>query len=106
MKITIDIDCTPEEARSFLGLPDIAPMQKNLIDAMEARLKANIDAMDPEAMVETWLPATMKGWEQMQRAFMSQLAEATSAYASRSQPGEAGEEPQQQKGPRNPRKKG
>ena len=24
MKITIDVDCSPEEARAFLGLPDVA----------------------------------------------------------------------------------
>ena len=26
MKITVDVDCTPEEARAFLGLPDVKPM--------------------------------------------------------------------------------
>jgi len=24
MKITIEVDCTPEEARSFMGLPDVS----------------------------------------------------------------------------------
>lgn len=27
MIITINVDCTPEEARAFLGLPDLKPMQ-------------------------------------------------------------------------------
>ena len=27
MKITVNVDCTPEEARSFLGLPDVQPLQ-------------------------------------------------------------------------------
>lgn len=31
MKITIDVDCTPDEARRFLGLPDVAPMQEALM---------------------------------------------------------------------------
>ena len=31
MKIRIDIDCTPEEARAFLGLPDVAPMHKAMM---------------------------------------------------------------------------
>ena len=30
MKITIDFDATPDEARRFFGLPDIAPMQEAL----------------------------------------------------------------------------
>ncbi|MFY9972047.1 MAG: DUF6489 family protein, partial [Roseiarcus sp.] len=28
MKITVDVDCTPLEARQFMGLPDVEPMQK------------------------------------------------------------------------------
>ena len=31
MKITMNVDCTPEEARAFLGLPDVKPMQEQLI---------------------------------------------------------------------------
>ena len=31
MKITIDFDATPDEARRFFGLPDIAPMQEALV---------------------------------------------------------------------------
>jgi hypothetical protein len=27
MKITINVDCTPAEAREFLGLPDLRPLQ-------------------------------------------------------------------------------
>ncbi len=34
MKVNIEIDCTPEEARSFLGLPDVAPANKIYVDAL------------------------------------------------------------------------
>lgn len=34
MKITIDIDCTPDEARRFLGLPDVDKVNQVYIDAM------------------------------------------------------------------------
>jgi hypothetical protein len=27
MKITVEVECTPEEARQFLGLPDVKPLQ-------------------------------------------------------------------------------
>jgi hypothetical protein len=29
--------------------------------------------MDPEAMLKSWLPATLKGFEQLQEAFFAQL---------------------------------
>ena len=38
MKVNIEVDCTPDEARRFLGLPDVAPMQQTVMEAMEQRL--------------------------------------------------------------------
>ncbi len=73
MKIKVDIDCTPEEARQFLGLPDVKPMQDAIMKDIEDRMRANLQAMDPETMFKTWLPAGIQGWEQMQRMFWSQM---------------------------------
>jgi Family of unknown function (DUF6489) len=73
MKFKVDIDCTPDEARAFLGLPDIKPLQEALLPEVEERLRATLKAMDPEAMLKTWLPATLKGFEQLQEMFLSQL---------------------------------
>ena len=73
MKIKVDIDCTPEEARTFLGLPDVQPMQKAVMDEMSQRLTQAMAAMDPETMLKTWLPASIQGWEQVQKAFWAQM---------------------------------
>jgi hypothetical protein len=70
VKIRVDVDCTPEEARTFLGLPDVQPMQEALLREMQARMMANIRAMEPEEMMKAWLPASMKGFEQLQEFFM------------------------------------
>ena len=71
MKITFDVDCTPEEARTFLGLPDVKPMQDTLMKKIEERMSANLDAMSPEALLKTWLPASVQGMEQLQKMFWS-----------------------------------
>lgn len=76
MKITIDIDCTPEEARTFLGLPDVKPMQEAMMREVQQRVTANLNAMDPETIMKTWLPAGIQGMEQIQKMFWSQLAGA------------------------------
>jgi hypothetical protein len=55
MKVNIEMDMTPEEARAFMGLPDIAPMQKKMLDEMQARMKSAFDANDPEGMMRAWL---------------------------------------------------
>jgi uncharacterized protein DUF6489 len=75
MKFKVDIDCTPDEARAFFGLPDVKPLQEALLPEVEERLRATLKAMDPEAMLKTWLPATLKGFEQLQEMFLSQLGD-------------------------------
>ncbi|MBV8402396.1 MAG: hypothetical protein JOZ17_27295 [Acetobacteraceae bacterium] len=69
MKITINIDCTPEEARTFFGQPDLKPMQDELMQEMRKRLMAGIAAMDPAEVLRTWMPAT-PGFEQLQDIFV------------------------------------
>ena len=72
MKITMNIDCTPEEARSFLGLPDLKPMQDRLMQEMQERMMTGMQAADPQELLKSWFPATT-GFDQMQ-AFFAQLA--------------------------------
>jgi hypothetical protein len=73
MKLHFDIDCTPEELRDFFGLPEVKPMQERMMAELEERMRANLKALDPEAMMKTWLPAGMKGWEQLQEMFFGQM---------------------------------
>lgn len=83
MKVTFDIECTPEEARAFLGLPDVIPMQEALMKQMQARLSENIRQMDPEALAKTWVPMTMQGWGELQKTFWGQMG--TNGFGARAQ---------------------
>ena len=77
MKVNVEINCTPEEARAFFGLPDLGPMQQRVMGEIEDRLRSSLNAMNPETIFKTWLPASMQGVEQvqqLQQAFWSQLA--------------------------------
>ena len=69
MKISIEVDCTPEEARAFLGLPDVKPMQDRLMGDLQDRMAASLKGMEPAEMLKTWLPANLKGFEQVFDAF-------------------------------------
>lgn len=73
MKVTVNVDCTPEEARTFLGLPDVQPMQQAVMAELEQQMLANIRAMSPESMMQTWLPASVQGAENIQKMFWGQL---------------------------------
>ena len=73
MKSNIEIDCTPEEARSFFGLPDVSPLHEAMMKEIQERMTANLKAMDPEALMQTWMPANLQGLEQLQKAFWGQM---------------------------------
>jgi hypothetical protein len=70
MKVNITMDMTPEEARTFMGLPDVAPIQKKMMDEMEQRMKAAFDTGDPEAMMRAWMPlGGAEAFQQFQKFF-------------------------------------
>ena len=77
MKIHMDIDCTPDEARTLFGLPDVKPMQKALMGEIESRMKKTLSAMEPDALVKMWLPASIQSLEQWQKFLWSRVAGAT-----------------------------
>jgi len=82
MKITIDIDCTPQEARTFMGLPEVAPLQDAMMKELEKRLQDGLKSMDPEALMKAWmsggaaggLSGGLQGWEEFQRQLWSQMS--------------------------------
>jgi hypothetical protein len=79
MKVKIDIDCTPQEARAFFGLPHLEPMQDALLGKIQERLTEHLDARDPEALLKLWLPGGLQGFGQMQEALWKQFMGGLSA---------------------------
>ena len=73
MKVTIDIDCTPLEARQFFGLPDVQPMQQAVMAEMEKRTLAEMEKFSPENMLTTWFSTGQQGADMMTR-LMSGMA--------------------------------
>ena len=56
MKVNIEIDCTPEEARHFFGLPDLRPMQDAVLAKMQEQMLEGVAAVSPEALLRAWMP--------------------------------------------------
>ncbi|WP_430431046.1 DUF6489 family protein [Oceanicaulis sp.] len=73
MKVNINIECTPEEARTFMGLPDVTGLNAQLVEEMSKRMTANMDAMEPDALMRSWM--TMGGeWQKQMMGLMGQAA--------------------------------
>jgi hypothetical protein len=71
MKIKVDIDCTPAEARAFLGLPDVAPLNDHLVEEMRRRLDENLTAMRPEELMKNWFAMGGQATEQFRKLMMA-----------------------------------
>ncbi len=70
MKVTIDLDMTPEEARKMMGLPDLEPLQEELMEKMREKMLKNIDDMsDPDFFFKTVFPAGVQSMENFQNMF-------------------------------------
>ncbi len=67
MKINIEIDCTPQEARAFMGLPDVAPLNDQLVQEMQKRMAENMAAMQPEELMKSWTSFGVQAQDQFRR---------------------------------------
>jgi hypothetical protein len=74
MKVSVDVDCTPAEARAFLGLPDVTPIHdkyvKTVLDSFDG--VANVEQM--ETLFKSFSPlgdAGMRLFQQMMNIGLS-----------------------------------
>ncbi len=56
MKFTVDVDCTPVEARSFLGLPDLTPIQDHYVQTLLETMKGGANIEQIETMFRNLSP--------------------------------------------------
>ena len=83
MKVTINIDCTPEEARTFMGLPDVSAVQEAVVDEWQRQALEAMSNMDPQSLMKAWMPGGLtppsagEGWEQFQNAFWAAMPDVS-----------------------------
>ena len=84
MKVHIEIDCTPEEARNFMGLPDVGKANAVYVDMMSKAMQGVSDTDKLQDYARQLAPMGQAGFKLFQ-SFM----EGTSA-ASRRDKNDAG----------------
>ncbi len=73
MKVKIEVECTPVEARAFMGLPDVTPLNEHLVDEMKRRMDENLQMMGPDQVMKYWTAFGGQAQEQF-RALMTAAA--------------------------------
>lgn len=79
MKISVEIDCTPIEARQFFGLPNVEPMQAAMLEKIEKRIAEEIDRFSSEALMKNWIGLFPQNTEWAQKMFETFISAGTKA---------------------------
>ncbi len=82
MQIKISVDATPEEMRRFFGLPDVAPLQEEMIQRIQEKIRAGDEGFDPVTLMQTYLVPNVGTLEAMQKAFWESLSAASGGKSS------------------------
>jgi hypothetical protein len=77
MKMTIEVDCSPEEARRFLGLPDVTALNDHMVDEMRKRVEANMAMISPDELVKNWMTFGAGAQEQFRKLMEAGMGAAT-----------------------------
>lgn len=67
MKLKVEVECTPEEARAFLGLPDVSGLNAHLVEEMKRRLDQNITMLQPDELMKNWMALGGQATEQFRK---------------------------------------
>jgi hypothetical protein len=77
MKMNVEIDCTPEEARRFLGLPDVSVLNDHLVGEMKKQIDSNMAMLAPEELVKNWMAYGVGAQEQFRKLMEAGISAAT-----------------------------
>lgn len=78
MKITVDIEATAQEMREFLGLPNVQPLQDEVMSTIRENMKKGVTGFDAMTMMKPLMPAQMQSMETLQKAFWDAFTKTSS----------------------------
>lgn len=61
MKINVEVDCTPEEARRAVGLPDLTPVHDRYIELLSGAMEGKFRPDMVENLFKSWAPMNEAG---------------------------------------------
>lgn len=77
MQITIEVDCTPEEARSFLGLPDVSAANDLYVENITKAMRGVSNPAQPQEYASALAPMGQVGLKMFQSFVDSGMKAAT-----------------------------
>ncbi len=78
MKVNVEVDCTPEEARRFLGLPDVTKANDVYVDAITKAMKGVGSVDQLQDLAKQVAPMGQMGLKLFQQFIESGMSAAAS----------------------------
>jgi hypothetical protein len=78
MKFNIEVDCTPEEVRRLIGLPDLTEVHDVYLSQMKDMMTKGMTPDTMESMMRSWMPGGAASMD-----FMRDLVSGLSAAPKR-----------------------
>jgi len=67
VKVRLEVDCSPKEARAFLGLPDVSSLNDHMVQEMKKRMESNMALVSPEELMRSWMTFGGQATEQFRK---------------------------------------
>ncbi|MEM7071692.1 MAG: DUF6489 family protein [Pseudomonadota bacterium] len=79
MKLSLEVDCSPNELREFFGMPDMRDINEKMTEAMRERMLKSLDEVDNQKLMSLWMSqfsGIKDSGEKMQQAFWNAFGSA------------------------------
>ena len=77
MNIKFDIEATPQELRSFFGLPDVEAIQKEMLEQIQKKMLDGAVGFDPLSLMKPLLPEHMQSMSSLQKSFWNSFTKSS-----------------------------
>lgn len=85
MKLNVNVEATPQELREFLGLPNVQPLQQEMMEIIRENMLKGVQGFDPVSLMKPFLAGSMpvQSIENLQKVFWDTFSKASAAPQTR-----------------------
>ncbi len=78
MKVNVSVEATAQEMREFLGLPNVQPLQEEMLQALRDNIKRGVVNFDALGLLKPMFPTQFHSMEMVQK-FWEAVAKASAS---------------------------
>ena len=87
MKVSVDLDLTPEELRRLFGLPDLTPIQSLVVERITRQVEKGMDSNLFAGITRSIITGGVQSWEAYQKLLSGILSAAKPTETRKDVPG-------------------